>query len=250
MPNCQVLWTICSRPNGAAVLPVEAPPHAGLAHPAGDRVEVVVGEPEPRAHRRRLGEVEHLAGRWRGRRRGRAAAAATPSSGLVWVSARSASRDPQPVRRVTAGHDLTEAEAGRDQRRVGLDVGAHHEDVARLEGRVVLEQAEQHLAQHVDLAGRAVAAVHLHRAVVVRQHPALRRRTALARRSAWSQPSSVSGGAAPRWWWSTVSSGGEAALELAQVAAQGRQQRVADAPVADGRRAAAPAPRASASACH
>ena len=64
---------------------------------------------------------------------------------------------PQPVGRVAAvgvGDDVGEPEPGRDQRRERLDVGAHHEDVARLEGRVVLEQPDQHLAQHVDLAGR------------------------------------------------------------------------------------------------
>ena len=66
-----------------------------------------------------------------------------------------------------AGSGGREPEPGRDQRREGLDVGAHHEDVARLERRVVLEQPDQHLAQHVDLAGRAVAGVHLEAAVVV-----------------------------------------------------------------------------------
>ena len=38
-------------------------------------------------------------------------------------------------------------------------------DVARLEGGVVGEQPEDHLAQHLDLAGAAVAGVHLHAAV-------------------------------------------------------------------------------------
>lgn len=70
-----------------------------------------------------------------------------------------------------AGH-LTEPEAGDDQRGVGLDVGAHHQDVARLQGGIVGQQPQQHLAQHVDLPGRAVAAVHLHRPVVGRPGPA------------------------------------------------------------------------------
>ena len=45
-----------------AVLLVEAPADVGLAHPAGDALEVVVGEAEPRPHRAGLREVEHLAG--------------------------------------------------------------------------------------------------------------------------------------------------------------------------------------------
>ena len=65
-----------------------------------------------------------------------------------------------------AVHDVAEAEARDDQRRVGLDVRAHDEDVAGLQRRVVGKQAEQHLAQDVDLAGGAVAAVHLDGAVV------------------------------------------------------------------------------------
>ena len=63
------------------------------------------------------------------------------------------------------GHHLTEAEVGGDQRGVGLDVRAHHQDVAGLQRLVVGEQTEQYLAQYVDLTGRAVAAVHLHRTV-------------------------------------------------------------------------------------
>ena len=74
--------------------------------------------------------------------------------------------DPQPVGGVAVRHHALEPEAGRDQRRVGLDVGAHHEDVAGLEGRVVVEQADQHLPQHVDLTRGAVARVDLEAAVV------------------------------------------------------------------------------------
>ena len=98
---------------------------------------------------------------------------ARPSSGLVWISERSASLHPQPVRGMRAVHHVAEPEVGDDQRCIGLDVGAHHQDVARLQRRVVLQQAEQHLAQHVDLTGRAVAAVHLHRAVIGRERATL-----------------------------------------------------------------------------
>ena len=81
--------------------------------------------------------------------------------------------DPQPVCGMRAVHHVAEPEVGDDQRRIGLDVGAHHHDVARLQRRVVGQQAEQHLAQHVDLPRRAVAAVHLHRAVAFGEHAAL-----------------------------------------------------------------------------
>ena len=69
------------------------------------------------------------------------------------------------MRGVAIVDHLAEPERADDERRVGLDVRAHDEDVARLEGVVVGQQAEQHLAQHVDLTGRPVAAVHLDRAV-------------------------------------------------------------------------------------
>ena len=44
-----------------AMLGVETPTDSGLAHPLRDGVEVVVGEAEPGAHRRRLCEIQHLA---------------------------------------------------------------------------------------------------------------------------------------------------------------------------------------------
>jgi hypothetical protein len=56
---------------------------------------------------------------------------------------------------------VLQAERGRDERRVVLDVGAHDQDVARLQRRVVGEQAGDHVAEHLDLPGRAVAGVHL-----------------------------------------------------------------------------------------
>ena len=117
---------------------------------------------------------------------------ATPSSGLVWTSERSASRTRSRCAGCAPWIDVAEPEARDDQRRVGLDVRAHDEDVAGFERLVVGEQAEQHFAEDVDLPGGAVAAVHLHGAVVglcVRPSG----RTALAVMSDCSQPSSVSG---------------------------------------------------------
>ena len=151
---------------GLPVVGVEAPPDAGLAHPVGHRVEVVVDEAEAAPDRRALGEVEDGAG-------GRAAAGHVEQLGgdaeqRVGAGQRPVGElDAEPVGGVAALDDVTEAERRGDERRVVLDVGAHHEDVARLEARVVLEQAEQHLAEHLDLTGRPVAAVHLDRPVAV-----------------------------------------------------------------------------------
>ena len=148
-----------------AMLAVETPADVGLAHPAGDVLEVVVGEPEARPHRRRLREVEHLAGgRPTTREREQLRCHAEQRVGLHERAVREA--HPKLVRGMNALDHVAEAEAGDDQRRVGLDVRAHDEDVAGLERLVVGEQAEQNLAQDVDLAGGTVAAVHLHRPVV------------------------------------------------------------------------------------
>ena len=58
-----------------------------------------------------------------------------------------------------------------DQRREDLDIGAHDDDVARLERRVVGEQVQDRVAHHLDLAGAAVAGVHLQAAIVrLEQH--------------------------------------------------------------------------------
>ena len=101
--------------------------------------------------------------------------ATTPSTGLVWRSARSASLTRRSVGRISAGSassssssrdDIAGAEGRADQRRERLDVRAHHDHVARLERRVLLEQVQDRVAHHLDLARAAVAGVDLHAAVV------------------------------------------------------------------------------------
>ena len=151
--------------------------------------------------------------------------------------------DPQPVRRVSGDPDPdpvsglrtsgSEPEAGRDQRRVRLDVRAHHQDVARLEGRVVLEQADQHLAQHVDLARGPVARVHLEAAVgrvVVAAGPLVDGGGVVGAQVGLEQTQQrrpVVGG-----WRHRVAvreaRSIEGAAQLARVAPERRQQRVAD----------------------
>jgi len=56
-----------------------------------------------------------------------------------------------------AGGGERAAQEGRE----GLDVRAHDDDVPQFEGGIVLEEAEDHLAQHVHLPVAAVAGVHL-----------------------------------------------------------------------------------------
>ena len=99
---------------------------------------------------------------------------------MTWRSAAVGQPDPQPVTgMLRLGLGGVQAERRRDQRREGLDVGAHHDDVPRLQGGVVGEQPDQHFAQHLDLAVRAVAGVHLHAAVVGVEQRALGRGTGL-----------------------------------------------------------------------
>ena len=158
------------------------------------------------------------------------------------------------MRRVAALDDVTEAERRGDQRRVVLDVGAHHEDVARLEGR-----SESSLPRAARAAPRAAPATWragpwqrctwTDRSAGSRR-AALRARTASARRSAWSQPSSVSGSAVAARPRASSVGRAEAALQLALVAAERGEQRVPDPAVADVVACAAPGPARSASRCH
>ena len=60
--------------------------------------------------------------------------------------------------------DVDQSETSLDERGIRLDVWAHHHDVAGLEGGIVGQQAEEHLAQHLHLARRAMAGMELHRA--------------------------------------------------------------------------------------
>ena len=74
--------------------------------------------------------------------------------------------DPQPVTgMLRLGVGGVQPEGGGDQRREGLDVRAHHDDVPRLECRVIGQQPDQDLAQHLDLAVRSVRGVQHHATV-------------------------------------------------------------------------------------
>ncbi|MFP3670526.1 hypothetical protein SB717_36180, partial [Priestia sp. SIMBA_032] len=49
--------------------------------------------------------------------------------------------------------------------RMGFDVGTHHDHVARIKRRIVLEQPQHQLTQHLDLASGTVAGMDLDAAV-------------------------------------------------------------------------------------
>lgn len=149
---------------------VEAPPHVRGRGPHADPLEVVVGERELNPDRGQSGEVEH---------RGRA----DPAVGKVEQPGGQGEHrvglhrravgdgDPNPATGVRVG-----VERGRDQRGVALDVGAHHDDLARLDAPG--EQVQQDLPQHLHLTGRAVAGVDLHGAVPRRNRGGVGRRGA------------------------------------------------------------------------
>src|SRR4029453_9947244 len=59
-----------------------------------------------------------------------------------------------------------ESERCGDQRSEVLDVGAHHDDVARLERGIVSKQADEHFPQYLDLTIGAVRGMELHGLVV------------------------------------------------------------------------------------
>ncbi len=144
-----------------ALLGPHAPADAGAAGPVPQPLEVVTREPERAAHRRSRRQVEDLAGG-----DPPVGEAQQPGQGVqqgVGLPERAVGQPhPQPVAGVT-GTGLPERRP--HQRRVGLDVGTHDEHIARLEGRVLDEQVQQGLAQHLHLTGRAVAGVHLDGAV-------------------------------------------------------------------------------------
>ena len=149
-----------------AVRGVEPPADAARAHPLLQAPEVVVVEVEAPADGLAVGEVEHLRG-------GQPLAGELDQPGddaehRVGLPQRAVGEPHAQVgRRALEGLDLvvTGAERRLDQWRERLDVRAHHDHVARLERRVVGKQVQDRVAQHLDLAGAAVAGVDLDAAV-------------------------------------------------------------------------------------
>ena len=152
---------------GALDVGVDAPANPDLSNPAPDRLQVVLRQAESPAQRRRLQQTQHL--------RGVEPAAAQIQQREERLDQRvfdphpligDAERDP-PLARRTVEHRL-------DQRPVGRDIRRHHDRVRGPQVRTRLEQRQQPIVQHLDFAHRAVANVHLHRAIV---RPQRQRRT-------------------------------------------------------------------------
>ena len=166
-----------------AVRGVDAPADPAVGDPALDPREVVVVEVEAAADRLAVDEVEHLRG-------GHPLAREVdeprdhPEHGVR--ASQRAVREPhaqvgrahvvgQRIRLVVLRRDLAGTERRLDERREGLDVRAHHDHVAGLERRVVLEDVQDRVAQHLDLARAAVAGVDLDAAIAgVEQGPRVR----------------------------------------------------------------------------
>ena len=125
---------------------VETPPDARGRHPPLRAGDVVVIEPEAPADRFTVGQIQDLRGRdARVRELEQPGDDAEHRVGLAQRPVRQTQPQVRTVGQIdvlrSVVQDLLEhlarAERRVDQRRVGLDVRAHDDDVARLEGRVV-----------------------------------------------------------------------------------------------------------------
>ena len=146
-------------PVRAAVRGRQPPPDPGTGDEVAQPVQVVAVEAEAAADRARGEQVEHLGRREPGV--GELQQAPGDVEQRVHLPQRTVGEpDRQPVAGVAGSTLGIEPERRRHQRSEGLDVRAGDEDVARLQRRVGGEQAEHDLAEHLDLAVRAVAGVH------------------------------------------------------------------------------------------
>ncbi len=149
---------------------IESPSDERAAHPLLQAVQVVVAEAETAAHRIASGQVEHL-GRRDPRRRKfeHLGQHAHHRVGLAEGTVRQADFE-RPLRIGRRPLESPPAERGLNQRCERLDVGAHHDDVAGLQARIVLQQVQDGVAQHFDLAAPSMAGVDPDAVVVRGQH--------------------------------------------------------------------------------
>ena len=131
---------------------------------------------------------------------------------------------------MTGMHQCGLAEIGTDQRRIGLDVRAHDEHVTGFESRVVGEQMQQRLAQHLDLASRPMTCVNLYGAVGERR---IADRRCVRGHFVAGDVGLDRSEQGPRWFGPFVVHGvigdrADGCLQFPHVARQTRQQRVLD----------------------
>ena len=182
-PNCHVLLPMSS--SWKELRCAASNPHRthGLVHPLLEAKQILVAEPEPTAHRVAASQVEHL-GRGEPRRRELEHLRQDRHDRIGLTERTVGEADLECVDRVV--RHVVAAERRLDQRSERLDVRTHDDDVAGLESDIVLEQVQDRVAQHLDLATSAVAGVDAD-AVVVRteQRPPVHgRATRLAHRGA------------------------------------------------------------------
>ncbi len=155
---------------GAAVRSVESPPHERAVDPLLEPEEVVVAEAEAPPDGVPARQIEDLARR--DPRRGELHHLRQHAHHRVGLAQRAVG---EPDLQLAGGVEwpvveVVRAERRLNQRREVLDVRAHDDDVARLERRVVRQQVQHRIAQHLDLAPPAVARVHADAVVVRREH--------------------------------------------------------------------------------
>ncbi len=154
---------------GLPVGGIEPPTHIRIADPLFEACQIVVGEPEPAPHRLTAGQVEDLADcHPRGRE---LEYLGEDTHHRIGLAKRTVSQADLQLARAVAATSLLFmcAESRLDERGEVLDVGAHHDDVARLEIRVLRQMVQDRIAQDLDLAAPAVAGVHADAVVVGRQ---------------------------------------------------------------------------------
>ena len=200
-----------------AVLSVKTPPDSARRGPLLQTREVVAFESETSADRLSIGDVEHVRCRdapchqreqARYKREHGIRLTERPVRQPHAQPGRSNGRRGDDVRAFVTGVDkgLAHPERRLNKRCERLDVGAHDDDVARLERWVVLEGMKDRVAQDLDLARTAVAGVNLDAVIVVCEGGARVR------------------GARPRARWRLI--GPQARLELGEQTAAFRPRRM------------------------
>ena len=164
-------WHRCARARKPADGGRRIPIARWTPGPIADPRQIVIGEAESPPHRLAPREIEDLAHRHpRGGEVEHLRQDAHHRVGLA--EERSAKRILSCRVPSTTALFIVPAECRLDERREGLDVGAHDDDVARLELRVLLEQMQDGISQDLDLPAATMTRMDPDAVVFERQHRA------------------------------------------------------------------------------